>query len=693
MTSKIASKKHVVAISLLCALTLFALCCALVLTALRADVALAKDANAQVITEQNALQQAINNAKDGDVILVGDVNFAPLSPDEYLSTRKKTITKSITIKSANGVATFSNGMFSVEGSKVTGEVIDVKFENILFDGTIDIAQVNAENYPYDINFLEHALSFVGNVNCTLSNCTFTNYYHFNGAVINVKYADDTASGEASHTDQSACRLNLTFDSCKMDNNFAFYGGGAMQIAGNNNVTVNFNNCELTNNKSSCYNGLGGGFIYASGATINMTNCTLARNQGNYCFDGMEGWLTDQSQDNSRGGALNLNNCALNMTDCLVQDNVATVGGAFSLTKTMAQLDGCTIVANRAERCKAFVDGEKLLWPCGVGIAGAILMDPSGNCTVSLINSYVCNNSAEVAYGGVFQFYDSGIADPGDANYLNLTCCTYFGNDVDATYDYAQGLPLYSGIPGNVWADPAVTTNGCIVVDDVFGTSAFEKNQKPNSQNGYNYFGSLSQANSDGIEVTYKNQTLSVNLHRDAQWKIPKDALKQMLGDRYDGKLSNAVVGSNYRKSLYQQPNPTGKIVLFSLLGVALIAVVATIVIIVVKANRKKCCYSTCLVVDDAFDDDKPQQQVIIAKYSCDEVERILQRIPQVELLTNREKEVLREMLLGKRQGEIAKQLFISVSTVKDFYKKIYDKLGVENKTALTQMIVDVASAL
>ena len=52
-----------------------------------------------------------------------------------------------------------------------------------------------------------------------------------------------------------------------------------------------------------------------------------------------------------------------------------------------------------------------------------------------------------------------------------------------------------------------------------------------------------------------------------------------------------------------------------------------------------------------------------------------------EHLTNREKQVLDLMRIGRKDREIADELVISISTVRKHAENIYVKLGVRNKVA------------
>ena len=61
---------------------------------------------------------------------------------------------------------------------------------------------------------------------------------------------------------------------------------------------------------------------------------------------------------------------------------------------------------------------------------------------------------------------------------------------------------------------------------------------------------------------------------------------------------------------------------------------------------------------------------------------IVENAPGSEQLTEREKEVLKSILKGRRRMETANELFVTESTVKKHSRAIYAKFGVKNRFEL-----------
>ena len=87
-------------------------------------------------------------------------------------------------------------------------------------------------------------------------------------------------------------------------------------------------------------------------------------------------------------------------------------------------------------------------------------------------------------------------------------------------------------------------------------------------------------------------------------------------------------------------------------------------------------------VEETEFDSEPQRVVVMTRYGEEQIEQILNTVSEIYKLTPRESDVFRELLMGKKQGEISYDLGISISTVKDNARRIYTKLDVANKEEL-----------
>ncbi len=670
----------------------------------------------ELIADFNSFMTAVKNAENGDTLLVGDIDFSPLSPDVPNSMMFITVEKSLTVKSgkANSAAVFLNGGFILSGSKLDGEKISVSFENIVFDGKADYSAMcerdydhpwsEAEQvYTYNASLMaQQALSFTGNVDADFSNCTFQNYMHEYGPVIDIRYADYTGNEYITLPDYSGCKLNLNFDNCRIEKNSALYDGGAIYIEANKNVVLNAKSCIFANNRST--NGQfsrGGGAIYAEGAELNLTDCTLENNLANHVF-------TDTvipEYDTHRGGAILLQSSKLSMINTVVCKNRASMGGAISFTNSSADIDGCRFTENRAE-AKA-TNPDKMVGPrSNMSQGGAIYIEGNNNDTVTLINSEVKGNFAVNAYGGIYGYYVP-FEDPSLPTYnLKMLLCSYEENNVDEEYDYSTvGDLLWMSHPGDVFTNPHFSLFGCYIVDETFEKD-FPRSDTPTADNGYNYMSARS------------DEEMCI-------LTIPADEAEKAVGDRYGEMLTEFHVGSNYDLSIYEEKKepehtntetetlvtgtdtvnqtvvpgvtePSEPMALYIIIGVLVVLVVGVVVILYLRKKSNKTAEATFSATEDitsnVIDTSRNEinkKQIIKTRYDDSEIDRFISLVPQAGMLTNRELEVLREILRGRKQSEIAYYLGIGVTTVKDFYKKIYTKLNVENKDGLFVMADEV----
>ncbi len=72
----------------------------------------------------------------------------------------------------------------------------------------------------------------------------------------------------------------------------------------------------------------------------------------------------------------------------------------------------------------------------------------------------------------------------------------------------------------------------------------------------------------------------------------------------------------------------------------------------------------------------------IKSFNAEQIENIINSWQKIELLSQREKEVLRFILENKKRKDIAQELFVTESTIKKHTANIYKKLEITNRTEL-----------
>ncbi len=623
--------------------------------------------DSRLITSYNELMTAINEAENGDTLLVGDIDFSPLSPDVPNSVMNIEIGKDITLKSgkSDGAAVFTNGSLLLSGSKISGEKTVCRFENIVFDGKADFENLCAADYEYPWSEAEQtytynapkiaqqAISFKGNVDVSFLNCSFINYMHEYGPVIDIRYGDYTDNPYLLDLfgDHSACKLNINFDNCLIKQNSALYDGGAIYIESNTNVNLTANNTVFSENRSTVGDfSRGGGAIFASGAILEFNGCTFDKNTANHAY--ADSPLPEY--DTHKGGAILLESSTLKLVNSKVFENRASMGGGISMTNSKADIDGCFFTQNRTEANISNPELADAPWS-NMAQGGAIYVEGISNDTVMLTNCEVKENSAAVAYGGIYGFY-SPHEDPSFGTYfIKMNLCTYENNSADTVYDY-QNPEIYpwTSHAGDMFANPHLSMLGCSVVDESFARD-FPREQLASAENGYN------ELSSKTVSPTEKT-------------RIPTEEAEKILGDRYGGKLKRVYVGSNYSASLYQPDS--------SMTGVFVVAIALILILSGTSLALKKRKTLKAAVEEPEAPAPENKPQIVMTRYDDADVDRFVSLYPKTALLTKREMEVFRELLRGRKQGEIAYYLGIEVSTVKDYNKKIYAKLDVANKDEL-----------
>lgn len=675
------------------------------------------------ITTQQALLEAIQQAQNGDVLMVGDIDFT--APDGIFNDMMRVqLSKSIIIRSGypDRKAVFTNGSFLLRGSKVSGQALECVFENIVFDGNVDTFSLTAADWerPYDPSVdaytaelplkAQYAVSFAGNVNASFHGCVFQNYMHEYGGAMWCRYRDYTDNPYFLdlYGDYSGCQLDIQLTDCCFTGNTACYAGGAVYLDGNqDNVRFRAEGCTFENNFVAL-NDLaeGGGGVFAQYASVELLDCQLIGNEAN-----RDCGMTAGDGDRTRGGAVYVSNGSLRMVNCQVKNNQASLGGGLTLTNAPTTVDGCVL----AENCAASKVASDISGPwASVGIGGAMYVETENAIPVSVYNSSIYRNSAANAYGGIYGFYNedyAGLLSQGFGK-LDFALCTIMANHCDAEFDYsASDMWLWYSHPGDVWTVPYVTATGCLILEEAYEED-FPRNELPSLENGYNYYGFEASVQEDPVHGHITS----------CEWEIPTDHAEQLLDGDYMNKRSTVYVGSNYDVSIYQpgkpptveepsteplsptwtEPTPTPEQThevpvqntpntLYRTVWLIIPGGCILIVIAVLLLTRKRSGKVVAVKEQPEVQipvETAPKPKIVMTRYSAEQISRIVQQLPHTQRLTTRELEVFQEMLTGKKQGEIAYELGISVPTVKDNARRIYDKLEVQNKNELFIKVQD-----
>jgi hypothetical protein len=255
----------------------------------------------------NNIQAAINDANNGDTVLVAD-----------------------------GIYT-GNGNRDID---FLGKAITVKSENGPENCIIDCY------YPYDCNTYDPNGPYDEN------DCGYRGFYFINGeeldsvldgfTITNAHIVVMCYGGAAIYISDSS----PTIKRCILTNNHAelsamstcFCYGGAIYI-GQDSAPI-ITNCVITDNSTGGW-GFGGGICCDYGSDAIIQNCIISRNSANgpYIYD------------YSHGGGICAYYCDLTINNCTISDNIASEdgGGIYSETESYIYVHNCIIWGNSPDQ--------------------------------------------------------------------------------------------------------------------------------------------------------------------------------------------------------------------------------------------------------------------------------------------------------------------------------------------------------
>lgn len=654
-----------------------------------------------VITDRESFIRAVSQAKDGDTIYVGDIDFSVTGVEgAYNRLERISIERGITVAAANGEAVFTRAAFNLEGVENDGRRLNVRFENIRFEGGADTAALTDSDWlidpevdQYESVNSRYAISFHGNTDAAFVGCSFSGYMHEGGGAMWGQYME-----------KGMCRLNIELESCVFSANASRGAGGAIYLDGSGrNITLTARDCRFEKNLSGFSDlallGGGGGAIFAQNADLTLLDCEFEGNVANHIYDGGE----MPAADSTNGGAIFAQDCGLTMTRCTVSGNRAGRGGGLYLGICDTLINGCEITSNRADPA-VFNEAFSGPW-ANTGLAGAVYIFSETGTKTEFINTIITGNASSNCYGGVFQMQ---LPEPIGCGDIYFLMCDYTDNVAEREFTYPGNFPGYD-VPDDVWSYPAFHALGSLITDDTFAAD-FPRGEAPTADNGYNLF---------AAPADYAGERPA----------LPTDFVEQTLGERFDGYFGSFHVGSNcvktasvsldgkaetlnYARSVSsdapsrlgltfdgyrtedgrrfdcEKPLIACELKLTSAwklnaLGIVLYIVLPALIILTLalsllmhRGRKRMRPAAAAVATADAARDAAP------APVGEADTERIIAASPEAATLTPRELQVLRLMLKGKKHRETAEELYVSEITVKKEAASVYAKFGVKNRVEL-----------
>ncbi len=238
--------------------------------------------------------------------------------------------------------------------------------------------------------------------------------------------------------------------------------------------------------------------------------------------------------------------------------------------------------------------------------------------------------------------------------------SFYDNKVTTAYPDTSEHP-WAEIPGNVWEIPFINTYASIVIDENNKT----KIETPSRENHYCVFGQ----DNKNVSFEIKNNLHLNPIAKDINLELPDGYINELLGDRYESSNGKFVIGDNYSPKLYKK-NESMDMTFVIWLSIALGVLIGVAIFLFFELKKRK---QSSKVNDE--------EQAAATNISF-ETEEILRKITEEHNITEREQDVLRLLLEGKKRQDIAKKLFLSESSIKKYTSSIYSKIGVHSKIEL-----------
>lgn len=566
------------------------------------------------ITDRAGLVQAL--ASDQEVIYVGDIVFD--EKDLYIK-----IDRSVKIVGKPERSVLKYAHFSIEGSEVESEQIDVSFENIRFDGGYSMPAGDPNEAASFDSFHgdrtdKGCLVAKGFLEFSCISCEIENYCAKYGAAMYFHYT-------AGNVDLGK-RAGLDIRDCAFRNNISERG-----IFWCNGKKTKFSMSQVEFKENTAYSSvvvLGGVDGTADGLSIIGNRRVVFREKNSFP---------------QGGGGVAVANSVLLLKDSVILRNQGPCGGGLLCTNTKLTVDSCDISDNSADT-----------------YGGGIVIQSDEKAPVYIVNTSITGNVAKEE-GAVYVCPADQINIGVPTGITQFAFCTIRDNRSEDSEHLVFHPVIRECEDTTVGRDGQIDFTACRIRDDKVSDALKDGDN-------YNIINSDRKGERVPQEVVKK---VANGYYADSDTKLypgvnlpkadePAKPLLLIMAILLGVAVLCAAVLLSLRHMTHVREDRED----------------------INRASDEAVAAVNC----DVETSDIGAYMAVYEAGSYDKTEAFLQSRLAGGKLTEREVDVLREYLSGKTRAQIGKTLFISESTVKNHISNIFAKLDVKNRKQLQEVI-------
>lgn len=460
---------------------------------------------------------------------------------------------------------------------------------------------------------------------------------------------NAASFDAFHGDRTGMGcitakgfIRLSMENCVIRRYCCKYGA-AMYLAytdGNKDIGTRISlllkNCLFAENTSER------GVVWCNGkhTAFEMDGCTVSDNNaygGVVVLGSVCGTVERLTVRNNRrvvfrekntftasGGGLAVVDSDLIIRDSLIEGNAGRSGGGMMAIGSRLTLDSCVIRGNKAEES-----------------GGGLMLHSAEDAPVYVTNCLISGNSAE-REGAVWVWPADQIGIGLPNGIVEFSFCTFEDNRSSDPEHLVFHPVISENAETAQGRDGTVDLIACRISDPAVSPSVKGKE-------AYNVI----NADEKGQQVP-EDVVLSVanGYYKDRSFAFPAFAGVQGKTEHPSGALPYVLAAGG---------------------GILMAILISVLIRVCIRRRRKKA---------SGVPEPETPEETPPCPPESGETDARVRILTEKGLLSERETEVLKEYLLGKKRGEIASDLFISESTVKNHISNIFSKLNVSSRQEL-----------